>query len=171
MTIDQMVSQACTLGLPGQITIGLPKGPAGVFTVSNKAFYLEDQKVMHFDQYSGELVKEHTWSDVGILMDFRQFFMRLHEGEYGLANWIILLGTALAFTISTSAGLISYLIRKPIGRWGLPEVPAQFRAGKVLMVMILGMGALFPLFGASLVLIWLWDLAVSKLRPQQTQSA
>lgn len=153
LSIDEMVNIATSQNLKGALTLKLPKKPDGVFTVSNRAFWLSDQKVTHFDQYSGELVKAYDWSDVGFLMDLRQVAMRLHQGEYGLANWLIVLVVALAFAFSTAAGLVSYLLRKPSGRWGIPAVPVQFKAGKVIFCLILFLGVLFPLFGLSLLLL------------------
>jgi len=156
-SLDQMVETARALNLPGTLKIVLPKSPKSVFSASNRAFYLSDQEVYHLDQYSGQIIKSHTWSDVGFLMDMRQIFMRVHQGEYGLINWVIVLVLTIIFTISTLAGLISYLFRKPAGRWGLPKVPEQFRVGKVLIAMIIILGAVFPMFGGSLILLWLWD--------------
>ncbi|MBT0586270.1 PepSY-associated TM helix domain-containing protein [Alteromonas oceanisediminis] len=143
------------LVLPGTISIELPKTNASAFKVSNRAFYLRDQKVIYLDQYSGDIVKTLTWNDVGVLMDLRQVFMRLHQGEYGIINWSILLLVAVTFTLSTVAGLVSYLKRKPQNSWGIPRVPSRFRVDKVLVVMIGVLGLLFPLFGVSLVVIML----------------
>jgi uncharacterized iron-regulated membrane protein len=158
LSLDQMVTVAKGLDLPGEIAIELPASANGVYSVSNRAFYLNDQKVFHFDQYSGQLITSHDWSDVGILMDLRQIFMRLHQGEYGFANWLIVLVSAGLFILSTIAGLVSYLMRKPKGRWGIPEVPEKFIVGKILFTMIIVLGFVFPLFGASLILLWLWDV-------------
>lgn len=142
----------------GEITIILPKTNDGVYTVSNRALWLDDQKVLHIDQYSGEVVKTLTWDDVGFLMNLRQIFMRLHQGEYGLVNWWLLLTVALLFTLTTIAGLMSYLIRKPNGAWGIPKVSDSFRVDKWLIGGIIILGIIFPMFGASLCLIWLYEM-------------
>ena len=108
---------------------------------------------MHVDQYSGDIIKEHTWADVGVLMDLRQIAMRFHRGEYGLVNWLAILLIVLTFTLSTIAALVSYLIRKPSGRWGIPAVPESFRVSYGLGIVIAFLGLVFPMFGASLLLI------------------
>jgi uncharacterized iron-regulated membrane protein len=112
--------------------------------------------VIHIDQYSGEVIAAYNWNDVGILMETRQVFMRFHQGEYGLINWLVMLGIGLAFIVMTSAGLTSYLMRKSKGSWSIPQVPARFNVDKTLVLMIILLGILFPMFGASLVLLWLW---------------
>jgi uncharacterized iron-regulated membrane protein len=91
------------------------------------------------------------------MMDLRQVFMRLHQGEYGLVNWSVLLAVALFFIMSTVAGTVSYFMRKPQGQWGIPKVPERFRVDKVLVAFIILLGVVFPLFGASLITIWTWE--------------
>lgn len=157
LNLDDMVAIAQQDNLPGAVTLKLPHGEAAVFTVGNRSTFLQDQVVKHYDQYTGGLVKAHTWDDVGILMDVRQVFMKLHQGQYGLISWLAVMIVALLFAVSTAAGLVSYLIRKPKGGWGLPTVPAGFRVDWVVVVLIIGMGVLFPMLGGSLLLLWIWE--------------
>lgn len=155
--LDTMVKIAREQNLQGEVSIKIPTSPQGVFTVSNRSLYLKDQRVRHFDQYSGGLIKEHHWSDVGSMMTTRQFLMRIHQGEYGFINWIIVLLACIGFTIATIAGLSSYLIRKRKGKWSLPKAPENFNPGWFLAFLIIALGMVFPLFGASLLLLWLVD--------------
>lgn len=156
--IDAIAEISQQLGLPGKVTITLPQSPNDVYRVSNRSLYLEDQQVIHLDQYSGQVIKSLNWDDVGVLMDLRQIFMRLHQGEYGKVNWVILFVVALLFSLTTLAGLISYLLRKPAGRWGIPKTPARFQVDKLLLLGIIALGVVFPLFGISLVLLFLSGL-------------
>lgn len=157
LSLDAIVSIVQEQELKGRITIKLPIETQGVFSVSNRSFWLSDQQVLHFDQYSGELVQALTWHDVGILMDLRQVAMRLHQGEYGKANWYIVFVITLLFTLSTAAGLVAYVIRKPKGRWGLPEVPDDFGVSRGVLFMIAVLAVLFPLFGASVIVLWAYE--------------
>lgn len=157
LNIDKIVDIALSYQLPGTLSISLPATSKGVYSIKNRALWLEDQQVIHIDQYSGEEVRAYNWSDVGILMETRQVFMRFHQGEYGLINWLVMLGVGLAFILMTSAGLTSYLMRKSKGSWSIPQVPARFNVDKTLVLMIILLGLLFPMFGASLVLLWLWE--------------
>jgi len=154
LSIDEVATIAHSYKLEGKVTIKFPSSSQGVYTISNRSLLLRDQQVLHINQYSGELIKSLQWHDVGVLMDLRQVFMRLHQGEYGTFNWAVLLAVALFFIISTIAGFTSYLMRKPQGQWGIPKVPERFRVDKVLITIILLLGVVFPLFGASLILIW-----------------
>ena len=155
ITLDHISTLPAVSALVGKITIQLPKGEKGVYSVSNRSRYLADQQVLHLDQYSGAIIKHHTWQDVGVLMDLRQVFMRLHQGEYGKANWYSVAIVALLFLVSTLASIISYLQRKPADQWAIPVAPARFQADKVLVGMIILLAIVFPMFGISVLLILL----------------
>jgi uncharacterized iron-regulated membrane protein len=157
LSIDEVEEIAYSYELEGVISITFPSSSEGVYTISNRSLLLRDQQVFHLDQYSGKIVKSLQWSQVGVLMDLRQIFMRLHQGEYGLVNWFFLLAVALFFIISSIAGFLSYMMRKPQGQWGIPKVPERFRVDKVLVVFIILLGVVFPLFGVSLLIIWGWE--------------
>lgn len=170
LNIDDMVAIAQRDNLPGAVALKLPHGEEAVFTVGNRSTFLQDQVVKHYDQYTGGLIKAHTWDDVGILMDMRQVFMKLHQGQYGLISWLAVMIVALLFAVSTAAGLTSYLMRKPQGGWGLPTVPVGFRVDWVVVGLIIGMGVLFPMLGGSLLLLWVWETLRAR-RAANTQVA
>jgi len=151
LSLDQIITQAKQLNLSGKLTIGIPQKPNGVYKLSNRSFWLSDQQVIYLDQYTGQIIKKHTWSDVGILMNLRQVFMRLHQGEYGWVNWLLLLLVAQVFILSTCSALISYLRRKKPGSWSLPQIPANFVVGKSVIVLMVLLALVFPMFGISLL--------------------
>jgi uncharacterized iron-regulated membrane protein len=157
LSADQLVTLANSFELPGTVSITLPSTKDAVATISNRALWLDDQEVIHVDQYSGHIIQSYTWDDVGILMELRQIFMRFHQGEYGALNWWAMLTVGLLFIFSTSAGLVSYLYRKKKGSWSIPQAPQAFKVDKVIVAMVLCLGLLFPMFGISLLIIWLWE--------------
>jgi len=153
MDLNHMIATAKAQQLKGTITLKLPVQKDDVLYVSNRSFLLRDQRVIHIDQYSGDIVKQLQWNEVGILMELRQLAMRFHQGEYGFVNKLFVLLTVLIFAVTTAVGLLSYLIRKPKGRWGLPKVPSDFSVGYGMIAIIVVAGIIFPLFGASVALI------------------
>lgn len=154
LTLDQMVAKAENLHLPGTVMIHLPKDPKSVFSVSNiNPSDLNTQKKVHFNQYSGKQILSNNWSDVGILMRGRMWVMAFHQGEFGAWNWWLMLLTTIALTIMSISALISYIMRKRKGNWGIPKVPVTFRIGYGIMIFIGILAIVFPLFGISLLLI------------------
>ncbi|WP_293266288.1 PepSY domain-containing protein [Neptunomonas sp.] len=167
LSLEEIITIAQSQSLVGKLTLSLPNEATGTYRLANHSFWLRDQQVMYLDRFSGEVLKHHTWDDVGILMDLRQITMRLHQGEYGRASWYGVLIVSLLFTLSTMAGLISYLKRKPNKSWGFPTVPAQFKVGKALLGMILTLAILFPVFGISMLVIIVVSQLTPLLKPRQ----
>lgn len=164
LALDKVVEIANAKNLEGTLTIKLPQDAKGVFSVSNTAFWLEQQQVLHIDQYSGELIKALTWQQVGILMELRQVFMRLHQGEYGKANLVAVLLIAMTFFIAILASLVSYFLRKPKGELGLPKPPDGFKPDKLVLAVIVILALLFPAFAISVTLICIISLFLQRLQ-------
>lgn len=157
ISIDEVLQTDAVSQLTGKLTLTLPQDEQGVYSVSNRSFYLSDQQVVYVDQYSGAVIQHYTWEDVGFLMDVRQVFMRLHQGEYGFSNWLVALLVCVLFTLSTIAGLVSYLYRKPKQGWGIVKTPEHFRAGRIVLTCLVVLGVMFPLLGGSLVLLFCYE--------------
>ncbi|WP_106792222.1 PepSY domain-containing protein [Aquimarina sp. Aq78] len=154
LTLDQMAAKAEALDLPGTVLVHFPKGPKSIFSVSNlNPSDLNTQKKIHFDQYSGRQILSNNWDDVGILMRGRMWVMAFHQGEFGAWSWWLMLLTAIALTIMSISALISYIMRKRKGDWGVPKVPVTFKIGYGVIVLIGILAIVFPLFGISLILI------------------
>lgn len=162
ITLDKMVTLAKSMNLKGEVSIGLPKGKAGVYSVSNATFDLGAQKRFHFDQYSGKQLVNHNWEDVGFLMRGRMWFMAFHQGQFGNWNWFLMLGVSIVLMLLALAALVSYLKRKEKGKWSTPKVPAQFKTGYGIIGIIVLLSIIFPLFGGSILLIVLVEFLRKK---------
>lgn len=157
LSLDQMVNKANNLNLEGITSIVLPKNEKKVFSVYNTTFNLDLQQKFHFDQYSGKLIKAYKWSDVGILMRGRMWFMAFHQGQFGKTNFAVMLFVAIALFIISLAGLLSYVKRKPKNKIGVPKVSKKFKVGYGIIALIAVLGIVFPLFGTSVLLIILGE--------------
>jgi uncharacterized iron-regulated membrane protein len=156
ITLDDIVKKAQALNLPGEVTINFPKGPKGVYSVTNS--YHKDlnlQKNYHYNPYSGDLVLQQNWEDVGVLMRGRMWVMAFHQGQFGNWNWWLMLGIALFLAISTITAMVSYFSKQQNGKWVLPNVPKSFVVSKFVITIIVLLGLVFPLFGISVILIYL----------------
>ncbi len=163
LTLDHFISEAKKLDLDGEIEIHLPKGPQGVYSISNTYYPDQNRQVMiHYDQYTGVELHRNNWSDVGILMRGRMWFMAFHQGQFGAWNrWLMILTALALFTMSLSA-CISYLKRKPRNSWGIPQPPSHFKPTFIFQILIGFLCLLFPMFGASVILIFLFETILFK---------
>jgi uncharacterized iron-regulated membrane protein len=162
--LDEIITKAKELCLKGKTVIDLPQSAKGVYSIYNETNELGEIKKIHLDQYSGKVLASHTWSDVGILMKARMWTMAFHQGEFGLWNWYLMIFVAIGlFTLSMSA-IISYAYRKTPGTLAIPKVPEHISFGIPLIVIVVMLGILLPLFGLSVLLLFLY----SKLMQRQS---
>ncbi|MDC8003055.1 PepSY domain-containing protein [Aureisphaera galaxeae] len=158
ITLDEMIGITKSLELPGEVTISFPKGPQGVYSVSNSTPDLGKQQVVHFNQFTGEKLMEVPWQEVGSLMRGRMWLMAFHQGEFGRWNWFLMIFVGTALFVMSSSALVSFLLRKRKGSWGVPKVPKQFKVGYGIVIAIVLLSIVFPLFGASLLLLLAWEI-------------
>ncbi len=151
ISIDKMVEIANATKLKGNITLDFPKHPKAPFSISNSTFDFDQMHKIHFDQYSGDLLMTLGWKDIGVLMQGRLWVMAFHQGQLGTWNFALMLFVAIALAIVSIAGLFSFQGRS----WGVPEAPVQFKAGIGTIILIGILAIIFPLFGISLVFIFL----------------
>lgn len=153
ISIDVMMEKAKALNLDGEVSLKLPKSKKGVYTVSNETTHLTQMKSIHFDRYSGEIISENSWGDIGLMMKSRLWLMAFHQGKFGAWNFALILGTAIALIILCLAGILSYLKRKPKGRLAVPKSEGLGKTTPIMLTIVLAV--LLPLFGISVILIFL----------------
>lgn len=129
LPLDVFVKKAHEMKLSGEVSIQLPKSAKGVFSISNQTTEFDKMRMFHFDQYTGELLKSHTWEDIGLMMKTRLWVMAFHQGQFGTWNFILVLLIALALLVLSLSALISYLKRKTKGSWSIPNSPQNMRIG------------------------------------------
>jgi len=151
LTLDKMLAIARNQNLEGVLTLDFPKNEVGVFSMSNSTFPLENQRKIHFDQYSGKQLKVLNWSDVGVLMRGRMWVMAFHQGQLGQWNFVLMLCVAFGLTMISLAALFSLKKRK----WKIPTVPSTFKARFGVILLLIVLSILLPLFGISIVLIFI----------------
>ncbi len=156
--LDAAVAAFDRLGLAAGYAINVPHGAAGVYTGSVYPSDLARQRVVHLDQYSGKPLLDMSYADYGPLGKTLEWGINVHMGqEFGLANQLILLAACLGIVLLSVAGGVMWWKRRPAGGLGIPPMPAARGALRgVLALMIVG-GILFPLVGASLLVMLLLD--------------
>jgi len=163
ISLDEMIKVAKNLNLEGRVTLSIPKKKTNVFTVQNRAADISKQEIYHFDQYSSKEILSYTWEDVGSMRQARTWLMSFHQGLFGPWNWYLMIIVSLLFFLSGIAGFVSYMLRKEKNDFGIPSVPASFKVGYGIIFITVLLGAFFPLFGASVVVIFLFELLRAKL--------
>ncbi|PUA17791.1 PepSY domain-containing protein [Glaciimonas sp. PCH181] len=165
LTIDQVAAIAASKGML-TYQLALPGKTASVFTASyapGAAEFLRSdldrQRTLHIDQYSGKILKDMRFADYGVVSKAVTLGVALHMGEYfGLANQLICAGISLTLLGMAITGFVMWWKRRPQKALGAPkrvlQPPASIKRWKGYMAL---MGMLFPLMGASMIVVWLGD--------------
>jgi uncharacterized iron-regulated membrane protein len=97
----------------------------------------------------------------------------LHEGKmFGVVNQIIVLLICLMILLSAISGVVIWWKRRPQGGLGVPPLRHDLPKWKTAMVIMLGLAIVFPLVGASLIVVWALDrLVLSRLFGQRESAS
>ncbi len=152
LSLDEAAAYARSLDLPGTVTVTLPRGPQGVYGIHNEHFPEQSrQRAVHLDQYSGAVVSDLGWSDVGVLMRGRMWAMAFHQGQLGTWNWLLVfLVTALLLALSAAAAVAWYSSQGE-------RAPTRIVYPAGLIACLVVLGVLLPLFGVSVLLILAYE--------------
>lgn len=142
-----------------------------VWTAKSEAQNRPLARQVTYDPASGHEVGRSGFADQHPIDRIVNTGVAWHEGQlFGLANQLLGVFTALALISISVLGSLMWLKRRPQGGLGAPSAPAGVgRRWPTAALIVLGL--LLPLFGASLVALFLFDQVVVRLwRARRTPS-
>ncbi|HCR98603.1 MAG TPA: hypothetical protein DIW40_13935 [Halomonas sp.] len=164
--LDGAVAIFDELGLHHGYAVSLPTTETGVYTGSVYPNDLSQQRVVHLDQYSGERLIDMSYSDYGPLGRWLEFGINVHMGQqFGLANQLLFLTVCVAIILLAVSAAVMWWKRRPSRAMGVPPLPADKRVFRGLIAILAIGGLIFPLVGASLIVMLLLDWLI--VRPLQ----
>ena len=164
--IDSAVSALAFQGMTTAYRLTLPRGPDGVYTAYTYPDRPEGQRTLHIDQYSGRVLGDVRYADYGPAAKAVELGVQIHMGNYfGRANQIVMLIACLGVIVLSITGPVMWWKRRPKGGLGAPRELHPLRLRTVALLTV-GLGAVFPLAGLSLVVILIGDALYSRLRPR-----
>lgn len=166
--VDAAVAAFDRLGVTRGYTVALPSGPAGVYSASVYPDDLARQRVVHLDQYSGKPLIDLSYADYGPAAKATEWGINVHMGqEFGLANQLLMLAVCLAIVALSVSAAVMWWKRRPQGSLGIPPAPSDRRVMRGLLAIMVAVGLLFPLVGASLLAMLALDLVLTRARPRR----
>ncbi|MFD9890032.1 PepSY-associated TM helix domain-containing protein [Amycolatopsis sp. NPDC059027] len=177
--IDQALGIGRAAGLSGELVVTSPTSPGVPFTVTEISEGLPIHRgAVAIDPFTGTVTERIRWSDYPVLAKLSTVAAEFHTGSLlGLANQIILAVLAVATLVLIAWGYRMWWIHNPYrGRWAsLPRPVARRLPRPALITTLLGiavLGAMLPVFGASLVVFLLVDAGVGRIkRPKKPVAA
>ncbi len=152
--IDQAVATFDRLGLTSGYAVNLPSTPQGVYTASVFPDDVGAQRTVHLDRYSGALLMDIPFASYGPAAKAIEWGISVHLGQqYGRLNQMVMLFACIAIVTLAVAAAAMWWKRRPAGALGVPPLPSDRRKlVGVLAILAVG-GTIYPLVGASLVLM------------------
>lgn len=167
--LDTALLVADEAGLRHPMTVALPGGEDGVYSVIGYAFDApSDERTVHVDQYGGEVVSTYGFDDYPVLAQVVSQGIGLHEGR-SFGAWSMA-GTTLmclAIIFSCVTGPLMWWRRRlsRSGSMGAPRGRMPLRASPLLVAGLVALGVLLPLFGLSVLVVLLLDRLVVRRVP------
>lgn len=164
--IDRAVAILRDMGLPAGFELALPAGETGVFAASAYPRDVTGQRMVSLDRFSGQPILDVHFADLGPVARAIQLGIGIHKGEFwGRANQLAMLAFCLGTILLSVTAAVMWWKRRPAGRLGMPPWPRDRRVVATVTVLVLGLGALFPLTGLAILALLGLDLAAQSLRP------
>ncbi|NYE35141.1 putative iron-regulated membrane protein [Nocardioides cavernae] len=168
--VDTAVYVAEREGLTHPMTVVLPSGEDGVFSVIGDAF--DDpsrERTVHVDRFSGEVRSDYGFDDYPLVAKAVSQGIGLHEGRsLGLVSFWGALLFCLAVLFMCVTGPLMWWRRRPArsGSVGAPRGRMPVRATWWLAAALVVLGIVLPLFGITLLAVLLLDQLMLRRVPR-----
>ncbi len=150
--IDTALDQFHRMGLTGDFGIVLPIGPKGAYVANFRPLRVEDTRTLYLDQYTGKVLGDVRYADWYAGGKTIEWGTGVHMGrEYGALNRYVMLAGCIGLVLLAVSSFTMWWKRRPKGRIGLPAAPADPRMARGLLGIMIPIGIVFPLVGASMI--------------------
>ncbi|MED1482142.1 PepSY domain-containing protein [Bacillus altitudinis] len=169
LSMDDVVRIANEQKVHPAYQVYIPQTADGVYTLSVFPPKAKDEATVHLDQYTGAVLADYRYAQYGWMGKTIALGITLHKGtEFGLVNQLAGLLICVGIVGVVISGFLLWLNRKPKGSLGAPKAPAKGRL-KWFVLLLVGLGIIFPLVGLSLIIVLLMDLFIIQRLPRLKQ--
>ncbi|RBW46342.1 PepSY domain-containing protein [Psychromonas sp. B3M02] len=172
VSLDQIIEQSQTLGFT-QFQVFFPKGDTGVYTTSASSMSKDienatDDRTVHFDQYSGEVLADVGYADYSLAAKSMAIGISLHMGQWGLWNYVVNTLFCLGILLICITGVVIWWLRRPQGKIALaaPPKPKDLTLWKQATWLLLPISLLFPLGAAAIFSVLIIDRIALFIAPK-----
>lgn len=163
ISIDRVATEAKKNGIDKPYSIVYPSNESAAFTVSNGSntgvtgldVSPYDEQTLYIDQYNGNDLGKVKYEEYGIIGKWFTWGIPLHEGHlFGIANKVINLLVCIALLTAIGLGLTSWIKKMRGSNVKLPPRVKKPMSIPLVIVLIV-LGILMPLFGFSLIIVFI----------------
>jgi uncharacterized iron-regulated membrane protein len=156
--LDKVVALAARAGVRDGYDIALPTTAEGVYTVSYFPSDPQDERTLHIDRYSGQILTDIAYRDYGRVARWISYGTSLHMGRYfGVANQILASLISLGLAAMSISGFVMWRKRKPGRAIGAPSRPVPNPPMRAWVGGLAALGIVFPMMGLTMLIVWISD--------------
>jgi uncharacterized iron-regulated membrane protein len=160
--VDEVEKIIAVAGLPHPYRLTLPTSTEGVYAAFTYPDQPETQRTLYIDQYSGRILGDIGFGDYGWAAKAVELGVQIHMGNYfGRLNQILMLIPCIGVVVLTITGPFMWWQRRPKGKIGAPRALADPTL-RTMALITLGLSLIFPLAGASLLIVLVADAAIAR---------
>lgn len=162
--LDTVVAAVDRAGLPRPYVITLPASADKAWTAAHQPDRVEDTRTLYLDG-DGAVIADIGYDQFGPAAKAIEWGISVHQGQqFGRANQLLMLAGCVAIWLLSLSALVMWWKRRPKGRLAAPRPPADRRAYLPLAAVVTPLAIVYPLVGASLIVVLGLDLLVQALR-------
>ena len=159
--LDRLVPTLAAQRLAAPVLVSPPTGAGQPWTAKSDAADRPLRSDLTLDGASGRVLTRIDFPQRRLVDRLVGYGVALHEGQlFGWANQLVNLLTAAGLILLTVSSVVLWWRRRPAGMLGAPPSPRGARASLAIIALVVALGLLLPLFGASLLLVLLAERAV-----------
>lgn len=163
LTINQAIATADAARLPRPFVVSLPKQSDLAWTASYMPARAEGMRTLYLSPSTGQVLDDVGYARFGPAAEAIEFGIATHQGkEFGLINKLVMLTGCIAIWLLGLSALMMWWKRKPQGRLAAPPRPIDRKAYVGLAAVVIPLGILYPLVGASLLIVLGCDQLIEK---------
>jgi uncharacterized iron-regulated membrane protein len=157
VTLDEIVARVAPLQLAPPVRIYLPSERMPRWRVRAETQNRPLVREIELDARSGAILDDKGFDGKPALDRVIGVGIAAHEGQlFGIANQLLGLATAIGLMALCVSAIVLWWRRKPEGSLGVPAPAVAFTINAPLRILIVCLGVLLPMLGASLVVLWIW---------------
>jgi uncharacterized iron-regulated membrane protein len=164
--IDRVMAAADQSGLGRPYVVSLPRGPGKAWSVAYMPAQVELTRTLYIDGVTGETIADIGYGDFGPAAKAIEWGIAVHQGgQYGRANQLLMAAGCVAVWMLGVSALVMWWKRRPRGGLSAPARPTERGAYAALLAVVLPLAVIYPLVGASLILVLGLDLLIGRFAP------
>ncbi len=164
--VDAIVARIDAAGLPRPYVLSLPQAPGKAWSAAYMPDRVEATRTLYLDARTGKPLADIGYLDFGPAAKAIEWGIAVHQGQqFGLANKLVMLAGCVAVWLLGLSAVVMWWKRRPRGRLAAPPAPADRRAYGGLALVVVPLALLYPLVGASLLVVLTLDIALRRLIP------